>query len=74
MSFRIERSLSANDMILQIVGRLQSQNVEELKAQIADARPRVIFDLEGVTLVDLDVVRFLGACETSGIEVIHCAP
>jgi hypothetical protein len=31
-------------------------------------------DLEGVTLVDIEVVRFLNACEKSGVELLHCWP
>ena len=29
---------------------------------------------ECVTLVDIEVVRFLNACEKSGTELIHCSP
>ncbi len=32
-----------------------------------------MFDLDGVTLVDVEVVRFLGACEADGIELLHCS-
>jgi len=31
-------------------------------------------DLEGVTLVDIEVVRFLNACEKIGVELLHCWP
>jgi hypothetical protein len=30
-------------------------------------------DLKEVTLVDVDVVRFLGACEVEGVEIVHCS-
>jgi hypothetical protein len=56
------------------MGRLQSDHLDELKEQIASTQPQVVFDLEGVTLVDLPVVRFLLACETSGIAVVRCSP
>ena len=35
---------------------------------------RIVFDLEEVTLVDLDVVRFLGASEAEGVELVNCSP
>ena len=38
------------------------------KAQLA------VFDLEEVTLVDLDVVRFLGVAEAEGVELVNCSP
>jgi hypothetical protein len=31
-------------------------------------------DLDEVTLVDVEVVRFLGACEAEGAEVLGCSP
>jgi hypothetical protein len=33
-----------------------------------------VLDLEEVTLVDLDVVRFLGAREAEGVELVNCSP
>jgi hypothetical protein len=30
--------------------------------------------LEEVTLVDVEVVRFLGMCEANGVELVHCSP
>jgi hypothetical protein len=35
---------------------------------------RIVLDLEEVKLVDRHVVRFLGVCESQGIELRHCAP
>jgi hypothetical protein len=32
-----------------------------------------VLDLGEVTLVDVDVVRFLKACEADGVEVVHCS-
>jgi hypothetical protein len=34
----------------------------------------VTLDLEEVTLVDVQVVRFLGGCEARGINVLNCSP
>jgi hypothetical protein len=34
----------------------------------------VTLDLEEVTLVDVQVVRFLGGCEARGISVLNCSP
>ena len=35
---------------------------------------RIVLDLEEVTLVDLDVVRFLGVREADGVELVNCSP
>ena len=37
-----------------------------------DGGPNIVLDLEQVNLVDVDVVRFLGACKASGVELLHC--
>jgi hypothetical protein len=36
--------------------------------------PPAALDLEGVTLVDIEVVHFLTNCEARGMEVLHCSP
>ena len=36
--------------------------------------PRTVLDLDEVTLVDVEVVRFLGMCEKEGTELLHCPP
>jgi len=30
-------------------------------------------DLQEVTLVDVDVVRFLRVCEAGGMKIVHCS-
>jgi hypothetical protein len=30
--------------------------------------------MDEVTLVDVDVVRFLNRCETKGVRLINCSP
>ncbi len=35
---------------------------------------RIVLDLEEVTLVDLEVVRFLGVSEAEGVELVNCSP
>jgi hypothetical protein len=34
--------------------------------------PRIVLDLDEVTLVDVEVVRFLGRCEKAGTALLHC--
>ena len=45
-----------------------------MKLHIEGNGTRVVLDLGEVTLVDLDVVRFLLICEAEGIEFLHCPP
>lgn len=60
--------------IIRLNGRLQSEHLDELQMQVDGEQSPVALDLEGVTLVDIDVVRFLNACEKSGVELLHCWP
>ena len=55
-------------------GRIVSESLGELQAQVWRHRPRLVLDLDEVTLVDAGVVRFLIACEAEGIGLLHCAP
>jgi hypothetical protein len=74
MTLRIEKCSNGRYTLLRLTGRVRSEHVEELKAQIGDAGSPVALDLEGVMLVDVDVIRFLGACEADGVQVLHCSP
>jgi anti-anti-sigma regulatory factor len=72
--FKIENRSDGRDAILRLSGRIESEHLDELKAQIGRGTHRLILDLEEVKLVDRDVVHFLGLCESKGIELRYCAP
>ena len=74
MVMRIERVSDGHLTILRLSGRLQSEHVEQLKAQIEGSSYRVVLDLEEVRLVDQDAVCFLATCEANGIELCQCSP
>ena len=44
-----------------------------MKEQIGTSAPSVVLELAEVTLVDVDVVRFLSACESEGVQLLHCS-
>jgi hypothetical protein len=72
MPFKIEKSSSEDGVLLRLFGRLRAEDLEELKKEVGSTHPQVNFDLQDVTLVDLEIVRFLLACETSGINLVRC--
>ena len=74
MTLRIEKAADRRKTIIRLSGRLQSEHVDELKMQVDGEQSPIALDLEGVTLVDIEVVRFLNACEQSGVELLHCWP
>src|SRR5580704_3271740 len=74
MTLRIERISDGRKSIFRVSGRIGSEHLVELKAEIAGTGAGTVLDLEHVTLVDVEGVRFLSDCEFRGIELIHCSP
>jgi anti-anti-sigma regulatory factor len=74
MTLRIEKDTDGGTTFLRLIGRIRQEHLEELSVQISAIDARIVIDLEAVTLVDADAVRFLGDIEAQGIEVVHCAP
>jgi len=74
MTLKIVRESDGKRTTLRLSGRIQSANVEEIKEQMKGDTETIVLDLEEVTLVDVDVVRFLGVCEAEGVELVNCSP
>ena len=74
MTLRIERSSDRGHTTIRLIGRMRAEHVAEVQKQIEASGPAVTLDLEDVTLVDVQVVRFLGACETRGIALRNGPP
>jgi anti-anti-sigma regulatory factor len=74
MTLRSEAVSDEHGTRIRLIGRMQAQHVEELQAQIGASGARVVLDLEELSLVDIDAVRFLGTCQAGGISLVHCPP
>ena len=74
MTLRIERILDGKHATLRLIGRMCSEHLAELKSLIQDSSPAVVLDLDEITLVDVDAVNFLRACQAEGIKLRHCSP
>ena len=57
-----------------ISGRLNGENLAELRTLIESegADQQIVLDLQGLTLVDSDVVTFLAECDSSRITLQSC--
>jgi hypothetical protein len=53
---------------------LDSECLGELREQVENGGPRVILDLGEVEVVDVEVVRFLNACQNEGAEIANGSP
>ena len=61
-------------MTLKISGRLRRENLADLRNRVKTDATRTVLDVSEVNLVDLEVVRFLNACENQGVEVANPCP
>ena len=60
---KIERQSDGKTTIIWLIGRIRSEDLEELKAQTNDSSERMVLDLHEVTLVHADVIGFLSTSE-----------
>jgi len=74
MTFKIERTHSGQVTTIRLVGRLGSECLQELKRQIESGGPQLMLDLAEVELVDVEVVRFLNACQNEGAVIANGSP
>jgi hypothetical protein len=74
MTLKIERISGKRTTLIYLSGRLQSEDHHELKSEVERGGPRVTLDLEELDLVDIEGVRFLNACESAGVSILHCSP
>ena len=71
---RIEKESDGHTTRLRLSGRIQSANIGNILPQMDDDSVRIVLDLGEVTLVDVEVVRFLSDCEDGGVVLLHCPP
>jgi hypothetical protein len=69
---RIETSVRGRRVLFAVMGRIESNDLPELKRLIESHRRSAILDLKGVTLVDRDVVTFLANFETTNGRITNC--
>jgi ABC-type transporter Mla MlaB component len=74
VTLKIDRSSEKQKTILRLSGRMDPEGVLELKRELNGATENVSLDLKEVVRVDLEAVRFLGACVVQGIELRNCPP
>jgi anti-anti-sigma regulatory factor len=73
MTLKIEKYSDGYGTIIRLIGRMQAEHLEELEKQILESGPAVRLDLDEVTLVDVECVRFLGACEIRAATLLNCS-
>jgi hypothetical protein len=74
VTLKIETIRGNEGTSIKLIGRLRAETLPDLKAEIKAGARIIAFEMDEVTLVDLDVVRFLAVCESQGIELRGCPP
>jgi anti-anti-sigma regulatory factor len=73
MTLRIEKASDGESTTIRLIGRMRAEHLEELEEEIRESGPAITLDLEEVTLVDVETVRFLGTCEARGATLLRCS-
>jgi len=70
MTLRIERVQRG----IRLSGEFRVGQLDQVKSEIERCKSPIVLDLEELDLIDLEGVRFLAACESSGVSILHCSP
>ena len=70
MTLRIERIQGG----IRLSGEFRVGHLDQVKTEIERCESPVFLDLEELDLIDLEGVRFLNACESAGVSILHCSP
>jgi hypothetical protein len=74
VTLKIEKTVDRRGRIVSLIGRVRADDLPEVARQLEDSGPGAVLQLDEVTLVDVDVVRFLNRCETEGVRLLDCSP
>ena len=74
MTLKIKRIAGKRRIRICLSGQLRSEHLDQLKSEIERGGVRFTLDLEELDLVDIEGVRFLNACESAGVFILHCSP
>ncbi len=74
MTLRIEEGSDGRNRLLRLSGRIDGDHLAELQTQIGGNRLGVVLDLEEITVVDQEAVRYLRRWEIEGLRLLHCPP
>ena len=74
MTLKIETTVDRRRTTVRLIGRVRAEDLAEVARQLETSGPRPVLQLDEVTLVDVDVVRFLNSCEAEGVRLVDCSP
>jgi hypothetical protein len=69
MTLRIEQVKGG----IRLSGEFRVGQLDQVKTEIERCELPIVLDLEELDLIDLEGVRFLNACESAGVSILHCS-
>ena len=72
MTLRIETTRGRQWTTVKLIGRIQTEHLSALRAQLDAIGGSIVLDLGELSLVNLDVVQFLRTCESQGTQLLNC--
>jgi len=71
---KIVTSTKDESVILTLIGRIEGENLEELKRLVGSEASghNLVLDMKDVTLVDQSAIRFLARCEADSVTLENC--
>lgn len=74
MTLKIDKRSLGNELVVQLIGCLGVEHLAAVRAEVYVDGCHVVVDLSEVTLVSMEGIRLLNACEDDGIDVINASP
>ena len=74
MTLKIRRIQEEHGIRICLSGANRSEHLADLRADIEQFGPPATLDLEEVSVIDIDGIRFLNECQAQGVQVVNCPP
>jgi hypothetical protein len=74
VTLKIEKTVNRRGPTVSLIGRIRAEDLPEVAKQLEGSGLRAVPQLDEVTLVDVEVVRFLNRCKAEGVRLVICSP
>jgi hypothetical protein len=72
MTFKLERSSDGGSWVVRVIGFVRPEHLEEISQELHLCGPGAALDLEAVTILGVEAIRFLSERERQGIKLLRC--
>jgi len=72
VTYRIRRSNGPAGIVYEVSGEMDAEHASCLEALVEEEGGSILLDLNEVTVVAREAVRFLARAEERGVRIAHC--